>query len=229
MMNPQPTSRLWAIGISLSLMILVTCTGIYWLVWKGPAELAGAAKDGAIEVVESGYDLFKRAGKDIYQALQFEPKVVIGSKTVHGPATQETEVVTATKTFQHTYTYESTWSGSTKRLEIQGDFTAKAGFPLGDSFSIHISEDGKTVTLRHEKPDLISCEMSKMRVLQDKDGWWNKIQPEERESAVNELMRQAKKVARESDLLSAAGENLHQRLAPLSHRYAFETKSEVIP
>lgn len=203
--------------------------GIYWLFWKGPAELAGAAKDGAIEMVESGYDLFKRAGKDIYKALQFEPRVVIGSKTVHGPATQETEVVTATKAFHHTYMYESTWSGSTKRLEISGDFIAKAGFPLGELFSIHISEDGKIVTLRHQKPDLISCEMTNMHVLQDEDGWWNKIQPEERESAMNELMRQARKVARESDLLSAAGENLHQRLAPLSHRYAFETKSEVIP
>ncbi len=228
-MNQGKSTNTLAIGVSISLIIAAACGGAYFLIWKGPKEVGGATKDGAIEVVNSGYDLFKRAGKDLYHALQFEPKVIIGSSTVHGPATKVTEVVTAAKTFQHTYTYEATWGTSTKRLELKGDFTAKAGFPVDDSFSMNISEDGKTVTLRHQDPGIISCEMTKLYVLKDEDGWWNKIQPQERESAQNELIRQARKAARESDLMSTASENLLERLAPLQNQYSFETKSELIP
>lgn len=228
-MNQSKSAHTLAIGIAISLVVVVLFGGVYFLIYKGPKEVTGATKDGVIEAANSGYDLLKRAGKDIYHALQFEPKVIIGSATVHGPATKMTEVVTASKSFQHTYTYEASWAGSTKRLELKGDFTAKAGFPLDESFSMVISEDGRTVTLRHKEPDVISCELTELHVLKDEDGWWNKIQPQERESAQNELLRQARKAAGESDLLSTASENLLERLAPLQNQYSFSTKSEVIP
>ena len=228
-MSQEKSTNTLAIGVSVSLIITAACGGAYFLIWKGPKEVTGATKDGAIEVANSGYDLFKRAGKDLYHALQFEPKVIIGSSTVHGPATEDALVVTASKTFQHTYTYEATWAGSTKRLELKGDFTAKAGFPLDDSFSMKISEDGKIVTLRHHEPNIISCELTKLYVAKDEDGWWNKIDPKERESAQNELIGQARKAALESDLISAASENLLGRLDPLKNQYSFETKSEVTP
>ena len=228
-MSQSKSTHTLAIGIAISLVILAMFGGVYFLIYKGPREVTGATTEGVIEAANSGYDLLKRGGKDIYQALQFEPKVIIGSATVHGPATKETEVVTASKSFQHTYTYKATWAGSTKLLELKGDFTAKAGFPLDDSFSMVISEDGRTVTLRHKDPDIISCELTKLHVLKDEGGWWNKIQPEERESAQNELLRQARKAAREPDLMRTATENLLVRLAPLQNQYSFETKSEVIP
>lgn len=137
--------------------------------------------------------------------------------------------MTASKSFQHTYIYESTWAGSTKRLELKGEFTAKAGFPLDDSFSMVISEDAKTVTLRHKDPQIISCEMTELHVLKDEGGWWNAIQPRERQAAQNELLRQARIAAAESDLRSVASENLFDRLAPLQNKHAFEAKSEIVP
>jgi len=228
-MNQGKVTHTLAIGLSISLVVAAIFGGFYFLMYKGPKEVVGATKDGVIDVANEGYSLFKRAGKDLYQALQFEPKVIIGSSTVHEPAIKQTEIVTASKTFSHTYTYEATWGGSTKRLELKGDFTAKAGFPLDDSFSINISEDGKTLTLRHKAPDLISCEMTKLHVLKDESGWWNKIQPQERESAQNELLRQARKVARNSDLLSTASENLLERLVPLQNKHSFAMKSELVP
>jgi hypothetical protein len=94
---------------------------------------------------------------------------------------------------------------------------------------MEISEDGRIVTLRHRKPEVLSCELTRIHVLKDEDGWWNKIRPEERESAQNELIRQARQVARESDLLDAAAADLKERLAPLGKRHAFETRSEVLP
>ena len=227
-MSQSKSTHTLAIGIAISLVILAMFGGVYFLIYKGPREVTGATTEGVIEAANSGYDLLKRGGKDIYQALQFEPKVIIGFATVHGPATKETEVVTASKSFQHTYTYQATWAGSTKLLELKGDFTAKAGFPLDDSFSMVISEDGRIVTLRHKAPDIISCELTKLYVLKDEGGWWNKIQPEERESAQNEFLRQAREAAHELDLMSTATENLLERLAPLQNQYSFETKNEVI-
>jgi hypothetical protein len=228
-MKEGKSTHILAIGIAVSLIIAAASAGAYFLLWKGPKEVANATKEGAIEAANSGYDLFHRAGKDLYHALQFEPKIIIGSSIIQGPAIKKSEVITASKSFQHTYTYEATWGRSTKRLELRGDFIAKAGFLLDDSFSMNISTDGKTVILRHQKPDVISCEMTKLCIIEDENGWWNKIQPQERESAQNELMRQARKAARESDLMNTANENLVERLAPLQNRYSFETKSEIPP
>jgi Protein of unknown function (DUF4230) len=228
MSENKPVNAL-AIGIAVSLVIATVCGGIYFLVWKGPKEVVGATTDGAIQVANSGYDLLKRAGGDLYRALRFEPKVVIGSETVHGPATQITEIATASKDFGHTYFYEANWAGSTKRLRLKGDFTAKAGFPVDDTFTMKISEDGSKVTLRHKQPQLLSCEMTKLHVLQDEDGWWNKLQAKEREAAQNELLRQARELALDADLRETATRNLLDRLAPLRSTYSFETDSEIVP
>ena len=218
-----------AIGIAIALVIATVFGGIYFLVWKGPQEVITTTTTTTVKTVNAGYDLLKRGAKDIYRALQFEPKVTIGGETVYGPATQIAEIATATKDFNHTYTYEVSWAGSTKRLELKGDFTAKAGFPVDGSFVMEISEDGSRVTLHHKEPSLLSCEMKKLYVLKDEGGFWNKLQPQERESAQNELLRRARERALDADLKATATKNLLDRLAPLQNQYSFETKSEVIP
>jgi hypothetical protein len=219
-----------AIGIAISLVIAAVFGGIYFLVWKGPKEVAGATKDGVIEAANKGYDLFKRAGGDIYRALQFEPKVTIGGgETVYGPAIQITEITTATKDFSTTYPYKVTWAGSTKELELKGDFTAKAGFPIDGSFMMEISKDGSKITLQHKEPQLLSCEMKKLYVLKDSDGFWNKLTPQERESAQNGLLRRARERALDADLKATATERLLERLKPLQEKYSFTTESEVLP
>ena len=228
-MKENKATNSLAIGIAISLVIAAVFGGIYFLVWKGPKEAAGATKDGVIEVANAGYYLFKRAGGDFYRALQFEPEVTIGGETVYGPAGQITEIATASKDFTHTYTYQVDWAGSTKRLELKGDFTAKAGFPVDGSFMMEISEDGSKVTLRHKEPELLSCELKKLHVLKDEDGWWNKLQPHEREAAQNELLRRARERALDADLKATATENLLDRLKPLQEKYSFTTDNEVLP
>lgn len=218
-----------AVGIALALVIAVAFGGIYFLVWKGPQELITTTSESTVKTANAGYDLLKRAAKDIYRALQFEPKVTIGGETVHGPAVQMTEIATASKDFQHTYNYQVDWAGSTKRLELKGDFTAKAGFKVDESFRMEIAEDGSTVTLHHKEPQLLSCELKKLHVLKDEDGWWNKLQPKERESAQNELLRRAREKALDDDLKTKSVENLLERLAPLQQKHSFTTGSRVLP
>jgi hypothetical protein len=228
-MKDNKTTHPLSIALAISLVLAAVFGGIYFLVYKGPKEVASAAADGAIQVANEGYDLFKRAGGDMYRALQFEPKVTIGGETVHGSAIQIAEIATASKDFQQTYTYEVSWAGSKKRLELKGDFTAKAGFVVNDSFTLEISEDGGKVTLRHKEPELLSCEMTKLHVLSDADGWWNKLQPRERESAQNELLRRARERALDADLKVTATGNLLERLRPLQAGYSFTTESEIVP
>jgi hypothetical protein len=218
-----------AIGIAIALVIAAIFGGIYFLVWKGPQELITTTSETTVKTANAGYDLFKRAAKDIYRALQFEPKVTIGGETVHGPAVPITEIATASKDFQHTYNYQVDWAGSTKRLELKGDFTAKAGFKVDDSFRMEISEDGSKVTLHHKEPQVLSCELKELHVLKDEDGWWNKLQTKERESAQNELLRQARERALDDDLKTKAVENLLERLAPLQQEHSFATENKVLP
>jgi hypothetical protein len=230
MSTPSARNTL-ATGISLALVLTVVLTGAYFLYdksFKGIQETAGATKDGTIDAVERGLEIAKRTAKDVRRALGFEPKGTIGTNTVFGPSTELTEIVTASKTFEHTYTYSVTWAGSTKRLELKGDFTAKAGFAVDDSFSIDISPDGKAVTLRHQQPKLISCDMTKIHILKDENGWWNKIDPSEREKAQNILLEQARSKAIGSDLLAAATQRLLQRLAPLQTQQSLTVSDEAL-
>ncbi|WP_397382394.1 DUF4230 domain-containing protein [Prosthecobacter sp.] len=231
MSTPSARNTL-AKGISVALVLTVALTGAYFLYeksFKGVQETAGATKDGAIDAVERGIEIVKRNAKAVRRALGFEPRVTVGTNTVFGPSTELTEIVTASKTFEHTYIYEVAWAGSTKRLELKGDFTAKAGFAVDESFSIDFSPDGKAVTLRHQQPKLISCEMSKIHVLKDENGWWNKIDPSERETAQNILLEQARAKASGSDIMTAATRNLLQRLAPLQTQQSLTVSDESRP
>lgn len=218
-----------ALGISISLIVAVLFVGAYFLLFKGPKEIVVATKDGSIEVAQAGYDLLKEAGGDIRDALKIDPKIVIGSKTIHGPAEKESKLITATKSFEQTYTYEATWAGSTKRLELKGDFIANAGFTVDENFSVIIAEDGQSMTIEHRDPEIISCELNKLEIVEDKNGLWNKVQAEERESATNELIRQARKAALKSDLLDAASQNLIDRFAPIQEKYSIDVKSHATP
>lgn len=228
-MNTSSTRNTLAKGISTALALSILFGGIYFIVYQGPMQVIGSTKDGTVSVMNEGYDLLRRAGYDLYHALQLEPKVTIATTVVHGPASELTELVTATKDFQCTYLYEVAWAGSTKRLELKGDFVAKAGFPINDSFGLKLSEDGKMVTLQHSPPILISSELKSLTVVKDENGWWNKMTPEDREAAHNSLLQKARTNARNSELMIAATQNLLDRLSPLQEKYSFHTANEVLP
>lgn len=228
-MNTPTARNTLAKGTSAALVLSILFGGIYFIAYQGPIQLVGATKDGVTSGLNEGYDLLKRAGNDLYHALQLEPKVTIGTTVVHGPATTLTELVTATKDFEHTYSYEVTWAGSTKRLELKGDFVAKAGFPINDSFGLNISDDGKMVTVRHSLPILISSELTNLTVVKDENGWWNKLTAEDRQAAHNSILRQARESAEKSDLMVAATQKLLDRLTPLQEKHSFQAAIEVLP
>lgn len=209
-------------AVGAALVIGVFFTGAYFLIYKGPAEVAGRTTQG-------GYELTKQALADLSEALQFTPKVVVGEKTVLQQDAKIRELATASKNFEHAYAYTHSWLGSTKTIELKGQFLAKAGFPVNDQFTLITDEQSGSAVLHYPPAQLISCELQSVRVLKDEDGWWNKLSPQEREEAQNKLISTAKEAATESDVLDQAVQSLAERLKPVEERNSIKMSLEPLP
>lgn len=221
----RPARRPLAVALAISLVLVVATVSVYLLVFRGPREVLDAGGENLAKVIREGGGAIEK----LASALQFHPKVTIGGETVYTPAVEATELVTASKDFQHSYSYEASWAGSTKRLELKGEFTAKAGFLVDGSLRLDVSPDGRKVTVHHTAPRLLACELRSIQVVRDEDGWWNKLQADEREAAQNELLRRARQRAMDADLSATATRNLLERLRPLQADFSFTTESQTIP
>lgn len=209
-------------AIGVALVIGVLFTGAYFLVYRGPAEVAGRTTQG-------GYELTKQALADLSEVLQFTPKVIVGEKTVLQQDANIRELATASKNFEHTYAYTHSWLGSTKTIELKGQFLAKAGFPVNDQFTLVTNEQSSATVLHYPPAQIISCELQSVRVLKDEDGWWNKLSSQEREAAQNKLIATAKEAAMKSDVLDHAVQSLAERLKPFEQRNSIKITLEPLP
>jgi len=225
----RPDSRLLAIGLSSAVVLAVFFAGTYLMVFRGPQELVTATKKETLDGLNKGYDLVQRIAGDIRDTLQIKPKIIVGERTILERTSEKTELVTISQVLEHTHSFEHTWAGSTKRLEMKGVFIAKAGFTVDDSFSIHVSEDGGRIAIRHGPPRLISCELQEVSIVKDENGFWNKLSVEDRQSAQNSLIQGARQAAEASGLLLKATENLRVRLAPLQEKHGFQLQDVPVP
>lgn len=225
----RPNFRLLAIGLSSAVLLAVFFAGTYAMLFRGPQELVTATKEETLDGLNKGYDLAKRIGSDIREALQIQPKVIVGERTILERTSEKTELVTISQVLEHTHSFEHTWAGSTKHLEMKGVFIAKAGFAVDDSFSIHVSEDGGRIAIRHGPPRLISCELQEVSIVKDENGFWNKLNTEDRQSAQNSLIQGARKAAEASGILLKAADNLRVRLAPLQAKHGFQIQDAPLP
>jgi len=209
-----------AVGVVLVIGSLFV--GAYFLIYKGPAEVAGRS-------TQAGYELTKQALSDLAEALQFTPRVIVGEKTLLQQDAKIRELATASRNFEHTYAYTHSWLGSTKTVELKGQFLAKAGFLVNDQFALITDEQSGTTVLRYPPAQLISCELQSVRVLKDENGWWNKLSPQEREEAQNKLISTAKEAAVKSGVLHQAVQNLAERLKPFEERNSIKMSLEPLP
>ncbi len=108
--------------------------------------------------------------------------------------------------------YQSTWAYSTKTMEMYGVFTAKAGFDLTQPFVVKIQRMPLKVFVKLPQPKLLSLQMDNYHILRDEDGYWNKLDASERESAVTELQKNARQKVLGSPLLAEAKAELEKRI-----------------
>ena len=182
-------------------MVLTLC--VAWLMRscaRMPGEAARAAGEPAVE-------LGRRIVDGLSRRLQLRPEVRVGSETVLAGDTAVAEVATVRREFAHEYIWEHQWLGSTKRLRLRGNFAAKAGFDLNDNFRIEIDPQTLRVQVALPPPRLLGVEMISYKA-EEEDGYWNKLNPQERGEAVNALLVSARAAAEADTALRAEAQRL---------------------
>ncbi len=151
--------------------------------------------------------------------FNFSPRITTENTVIIEEQAAILEVAVYSQRLVHDYEYTNTWLGSTKELHLRGIYLAKYGFNLkNQDFSINISEDDSTsgssyiLTFVIPEPILLSFEMENYRIIQDKDGWWNKIDKTEREIAVNLLRGAAKEKALSLNYRNKVKESIESQL-----------------
>lgn len=93
------------------------------------------------------------------------------------------------------YTYRNKWWGSEKSLTIRDEFVCRYGVDASLN-GVQASWDSPGVLRMDElQISLISCEPVGKQKMREDGGWWNKLQPEERAMAQNELLNHARRQA----------------------------------
>jgi hypothetical protein len=152
-----------------------------------PGEAARAAGEPAVE-------LGRRIVDGLSRRLQLRPEVRVGRETVLAAETALAELATVRREFAHEYTWEHQWLGSTKRLRLRGTFAAKAGFDLQGNLRVEIDPQDLRVQVVLPPPRVLGVEMLSYKA-EEEDGFWNKLNPQEREEAVNALLTSARAAA----------------------------------
>jgi hypothetical protein len=189
-----------AIAAALVLVLLAATVAFYVAVVKVPSDLARKTADG------------------VRQAFDFTPEVRVNQTVVIEQNTPILEVATVSREMFVNHAWRQTWMGSTKTIEIQGVFTAKAGFDLRQPFRIDIEEKPLHVVARLPPPKLLSVEMKEYRVLKDENGWWNSVTPKDREEAVRQMRADAVEQATRSGLLEEAEASAEARIREIVQR-----------
>jgi hypothetical protein len=219
-MRPQPSPSRWktilAIGVVLVALIAAVMGTIYVVLVKAPSSLIHHAREEVFGSAAETYELCKRIAEDVSKALQFTPQVQI----VNGPIVVEkttpiTELATAKQQFTHSYSWSESWMGSTKTIEMEGTFIARAGVDLRKPFSLVVDQANKAVEVRMPAPELLSVEIVKYKIITDEDGWWNKLSAKDRQDALNSLLASARMKELDSGILLEAQRSLEQTLDTL--------------
>ncbi len=187
------SSKAPARAIGIAIVIAAITTSAYFMLVKAPAATGNKL-----------YELAQKVGKDIDDIIHFRPRITSSGITLLKESNTIKELSTTERLFDHTHTWDTTWLGSTKRIEYKGKFRAKAGYDLTQPFSIDISADGKTIRAHMPSTRINSVEQLKLEVIRDENGVWNKITPQEREQALNALLQNARASLEKIDILKEA-------------------------
>jgi hypothetical protein len=203
------SSKAPARAFALVIVIAAMTAAIYFITVRAPSEAAN-----------KWHDVARKIGKDFDDVFNFRPRVTSGGITLLNEKAAIKELSTTERRYEHTYYWESIWMGSKKRIELKGNYVAKAGYDLSQPFSIDIAEDGTSIRAQMPPARIHSMEQIDMKIIKDENGLWNKIKPAEREKAINALMRDARKTLEQSDILEEADKAFMTQLEETVRRNA---------
>jgi Protein of unknown function (DUF4230) len=182
------------------------------LFWRMSLEITQDSRRMA-ESIAAGFD----------RALNFTPQISVDSVVIIAANAPVLELVTVQKQALVRTRWTHTWLHSTKNLELEATFTARAGFDLRDPIRINIDPRTRFVSADLPPPKLLSLGMGDVRVLQDEDGLWNKLTAQDREQAFRVLEEKARKIFTESNLLAEARLEAEKRVRELIDKTAWSS------
>lgn len=165
------------------------------------------------QLAQRSYEAAKTLGEDFRKAFQFTPEITVNNTIVLNQQTPVLELAVLSQNFEHRYSWENTWLGSTKQIAISGTFEAKAGFDLHQKFSITLKEDKAFVLL--PEPKILSVESQGDIIYRDEHGIWNWIDPDDRTAATNAFINDARKYSEQSVFVQDAKSKMEERLKAL--------------
>ena len=179
--------------------LIVTSATAYILLVYIPARVAQQTYDGA-----------KQIGRDIADVFRITPQVTVNNTIVLQQQTPILELATVSQKFRHHYDWTNTWLGSTKKINIQGTFEAKAGFDLNEKFTVDISSNRAVVTL--PQPKLLSLEPSGDVRFTDENGVWNWVDAADRSKAMNAFTTDARRYGEQGKFVAQAQTEMEKKL-----------------
>jgi len=191
-------------GILAALLFIAGTLAAYRMLVEAPTKLAHATADG------------------LRTLFQVTPRVKINETVVIEQNSPILEVATVSRRLFADHDWSHTWLGSTKSLHVRGAFTAKAGFNLQKPFEITITPSPLGVTARLPDPELLSLQMDSFEVVQDENGWWNRLTEEDRTTAVNTLREIARTKAEQSGILDEVKRSAEERIRELVQKNGAE-------
>ena len=204
--------------VLITVLILTFTIAAYWIVVVIPARLAEKTYEGA-----------KQIGRDFAKVFSFTPEVTVNNTVVLLQQSPVLELATLSQKFQHHYDWTNTWLGSTKKININGGFEAKAGFDLRKKFTIQINDDKAIVYL--PPPELLSIQPLDNVTFEDESGVWNWVSMDDRSKAMNAFTADARKYAANAGFVDAARESMVKQLTKImaSHGKTVEVRFESGP
>ena len=172
------------------------------------------------QIAKRSYEAAKEVGEEIRKAFQFTPEVRVNNTVVLNQQISVFELAVIEQSFEHRYTWENSWLGSTKKIFISGTFNAKAGFDLNKKFTIVLRDDKAYVTL--PPPRALSVEPVGDIVYRDEQGIWNWVDLDDRTRATNAFIRDARRYAAEAKFVGDARKEIEARLKTLLDPYVEE-------
>jgi len=166
-------------------------------------------------IAKKGGDITDYVARAFGRVLQLTPTVTTKGDSVVLEKSAINELAVVQRKTQVLMKYESQWLGSTKILIVRGDFVAKAGFDLNQSFRFNIQQPSNEVTVDLPKPKILSVAFQNYEVLFSSDGMINKLQTEDQARVIQQMMVKARADAENSDMKQEAMQQVEQRLKDL--------------
>ena len=155
----------------------------------------------------------------LVQSLGISPSVTLRDWVVVAEKKPIAELALVSRDADVSHRIESVRLRSKAELSLRAVFRVKAGFDLRDPDTRLSLDPGlRKADFTLPLPRVLSADMIRYEVLEDREGWWNRIDEAEKAQAMRDLRTEALAEAMRAGLLRECESRLEAELAEVSRR-----------